>query len=168
MLAGRMLLESVEHSRQWICSGRPNFSLGLFIFSASMAPSGCMGWSCWWRLLASYFLRSFLYGVLITSHGLPQIFVLIEGGLRCREYSWEQGRELGRHRGEDGGQGLRRRNTDEIKWDGAQRPKKLRRGQKLKKSKWKEKRLQREFSAILGRVYSIQCLIWSCQAHWGK
>ena len=138
MLAGRMLLESVEHSRQWICSGRPNFSLGLFIFSASMAPSGCMGWSCWWRFLAWYFLRSFLQDVLITSHRLPQIFVLIEGGLRCREYSWEQGRELGRHRGEDGGQELRRRNTDQIKWGGAQRLEKWGEGRSYRRIKEKK------------------------------
>ena len=161
MLAGRMLQESVEHSQQWICLGRPNFSLGLFIFSASTAPSGCMGWSCWSRLLPWYFLRSFLHDVLITSHRshrLSQIFVLIQGGLRCSEYSWEQGRELGRHWGEDGGQGG---------WEGEYRRKKmrrntearkLRRGEKLKKNKRKGK--QRGLVQFLV-MYSVQCLIWS-------
>ena len=120
MLAGRMLLESVEHSRQWICSGRPNFSLGLFIFSASTEPSGCMGWSCWWRWLASYFLRSFLHDVLITSHGLPynrfnwRWSTLPWVFLRTGERAWSPPRRRWRA-------GAEKENTDEIKWDGAQR-----------------------------------------------
>ena len=166
MLAGRMRLESVEHSRQWICSGRPNFSLGLFIFSASTEPSGCMGWSCWWRWLASYFLRSFLHDVLITSHGLPynrfnwRWSTLPWVFLRTGERAWSPPRRRWRAGAEKG-------STDEIKLDGAQRLENW--GEGRSQSRIKEKEMIAKGDQCNFRVmHSVQCLIWSCQAHWGK